>query len=174
MRGAGRRLQEEPAATARRPRCPGRPRGRPAVRSSTSIVSRLPDRGSLRWRRGSRAPSIGGLGIKGFSDPRSVYLEPGRSYRAAVEAEDPDSDPLAYAWDVRPEVEIPPESYAGSLERKARPIEGLIRDPARREVELCAPESPGAYRLFVTVEDGKGRVAYGNVPFCVSGEERGR
>ena len=41
---------------------------------------------------------------RSFSDPRTVMLSPGDSYRAIVEATDPDSDPLAFRWDIRPEV----------------------------------------------------------------------
>jgi hypothetical protein len=116
----------------------------------------------------NRAPGLQGLQIAGFPDARSVILEPGNVYRAGVDATDPDSDPLTFAWDLRPEVAIPPGSYAGSLEKRAKPIKGRISDPARRRIEFSAPEESGAYRLFVAIRDGKGHVAYGNVPFCVA------
>jgi hypothetical protein len=118
----------------------------------------------------NRAPVIQRVAIDGFADPRAVYLKPGAAYRAEVQANDPDSDPLTFAWDVRPEVEVPAGSYAGSKERRAKPIEGLIRDPAGRQVEFAAPEATGPYRIFVTIFDGNGHAAYGNVPFFVKGE----
>lgn len=51
---------------------------------------------------------------------------------------------------------------------KAQPIAGLIRDPARRQIEFTAPPVGGPYRLFVTAVDGQGHIAYGNIPFLVT------
>jgi hypothetical protein len=116
----------------------------------------------------NRAPTIQHLAIHGFSDPRSVYLEGAATYRAEVKTTDADSDPLTFVWDIRPEVKIPKGSYAGSLEKRAKPIDGLIRDPARRQVEFTAPQAAGPYRIFVTIFDGNGHAAYGNIPFFVT------
>jgi hypothetical protein len=99
-----------------------------------------------------------------------VSLQAGRTYRAEAAIADPDADPLVFAWDIRPEVEIPAGSYAGSLEKRAQPIAGLIRDPARARIEFAAPQTSGAYRLFVTAADGQGHIAYGNIPFVVAAE----
>ncbi len=118
----------------------------------------------------NRAPAIQHLAIDGFSDPRSVYLQAGAIYRAEVQATDPDADPLTFAWDIRPEVKIPSGSYAGSLEKRAKPIDDLIRGRAGPQVEFAAPEAAGPYRIFVTIVDGKGHAAYGNVPFFVTKE----
>ena len=120
----------------------------------------------------NRAPAIKSLGIEGFTDPRSVYLQTGRTYRASVNATDPDSDPLTFFWDIRPEVVIPPGSYAGSKEKRVKPINGLIAESDRPRIEFTAPLTPGPYRLFVTVRDGNGHVGYGNVPFFVAEEGR--
>ena len=105
---------------------------------------------------------------EGFADPRSVYLKAATEYRAGVEATDPDSDPLTYVWDIRPEVEIPPGSYAGQLEKRAKPIEGLIHDHERPQVRFTTPGKSGPYRLFVTIYDANGSAAYGNIPFFVA------
>lgn len=115
----------------------------------------------------NRAPGLDRPRIEGHDDPRSIRLRAGESHRALVAARDPEMDPLAYAWDIRPEVLIPPGSYAGGLETPARPIAGLVRDPASPRTEFRAPEEPGAYRLFVTIRDGRGHIAYGNLPFFV-------
>ncbi len=115
----------------------------------------------------NRAPMIVQLRIEGFTDPSATYLQAARAYRAEVESTDPDSDPLTYAWDIRREVVIPPGSYAGGLEKRAQPIPGLISNPATPAVEFTAPEQSGAYRLFVTVTDGQGHIACGNLPFYV-------
>jgi len=115
----------------------------------------------------NRAPGIRSLTIEGFSDPRSIHLKAGATHRANVEATDPESDPLTFVWEIRPEVKIPPGSYAGQLEKRVKPIDGLIHDPTRRRVEFTAPPTAGPYRVFVTILDGNGHAAYGNLPFFV-------
>lgn len=113
----------------------------------------------------NRAPAIDGLGIEGFPDPRATRLRVGQRYRAGARVTDRENDPLVFGWDIRPEVEIPPGSYAGSMEKRAKPIEGLIRDPSAANIEFTAPGTPGRHRLFFTARDGKGHIAYGNMPF---------
>jgi hypothetical protein len=115
----------------------------------------------------NRAPAIAVLQIEGFTEPRSIRLKATNTYRAAVKTTDPDGDALAFAWDIRPEVVIPPGSYAGGLEKRVQPIPGLIPHPAAAAIEFTAPNQPGAYRLFVSVTDSNGHIAYGNLPFFV-------
>jgi hypothetical protein len=115
----------------------------------------------------NRAPAVQRLAIDGFADPKTVYLKAGKTYRADVTATDPDGDPLRFAWDIRPEVVIPAGSYAGGLEKRAVPIDGLIANPTSQQVGFTAPKTTGAYRLFVTVTDGKEHIAYGNIAFYV-------
>jgi hypothetical protein len=114
------------------------------------------------------APTIQSIGIEGLSSVRSTEPKAAQTYRVEAKATDPDGDALTFAWDIRPEVVIPPGSYAGSLEKPAQPIPGLIPNPAAATVEFNAPVKPGAYRLFVTITDGPGHIAYGNLPFFVS------
>lgn len=118
----------------------------------------------------NRAPAVQDLGIKGFPEPRNVVLQAGTLHRAEAHVTDPDADPLAFEWDIRPEVVIPTGSYAGSMEKRVQPIAGLIPDPARAEIEFTAPQAGGPYRLFFTAVDGQGNVAYGNIPFFVTKE----
>lgn len=119
-----------------------------------------------RWPA-NRAPALAALQIEGFTDPRATTLHVGTTYRANVTATDPESDRLTFAWNIRPEVVIPPGSYAGGLEKAAKPIAGLIVEPAAPKIQFIAPAHRGAYRLFVTVTDGNGHIAYGNIPFLV-------
>lgn len=118
-------------------------------------------------RPANRAPSVQSVGINGFDDPRSTCLQPSRPLQAEVKASDPDGDSLAFAWDIRPEVVIPPGSYAGGLETRAQPIAGLLSNASTARVAFTTPDKPGAYRLFVTITDGQGHIAYGNQPFLV-------
>jgi hypothetical protein len=116
----------------------------------------------------NRAPAVHNLRINEIGDEGDAVLEPGTNYHATVAAADPDGDALEYQWDIRPEVVIPRESYAGSMEQPAQPIPGLIQEPATAEICFTTPAEPGAYRLFVTVTDGHGHIAYGNIPFLLA------
>jgi len=115
----------------------------------------------------NRAPAVLALGIAGFDDPRQLYLKPGQTYEARVVCYDPDHDPLTFKWDIRSEVEIPKDSYAGGGEKPAVPIPGLIEDGHDARIRFATPAVEGAYRLFVQVLDGQGHVGYANVAFCV-------
>jgi hypothetical protein len=95
-----------------------------------------------------------------------VYLEPAQSYEARAVCYDPDYDALEFRWDIRPEVVIPRDSYAGGGEKPAVPIPGLIQEDGTR-IHFMTPQTGGAYRLFVQVRDGNGHAGYANVPFYV-------
>ena len=117
---------------------------------------------------GNRAPRIEGFALRGHPNPRAIVLKPGENGQAEVRAIDPDDDPLSYVWEIRPEVEIPADSYAGRGEKRAEPIPGLIADATTPQPRLVAPSQPGAYRLFVSVTDGQDHSAYANLPFLVA------
>lgn len=121
---------------------------------------------SGRWPV-NRAPAVLSIDITGFSDGTGIHLNPHQTYEAKVECYDCDYDPLTFRWDIRPEVEIPDNSYAGGGENPAVPISGLIRDAGKALIQFTSPDADGAYRLFVQVFDGCGHVGYANVPFHV-------
>jgi hypothetical protein len=114
----------------------------------------------------NRAPAVLALEVVGFPERSRVYLQPAQSYEATVACYDSDYDPLVFQWDVRPEVVIPKDSYAGGGEKPAAAIPGLVQGDGAR-IRFTTPEAEGAYRLFVQVRDGKGHAGYANVPFCV-------
>ena len=115
----------------------------------------------------NRAPAVLTLDIVGFADRKRVYLKPSRVYEAKVACYDSDYDALTFQWDIRPEVEIPKNSYAGGLEKPAVPIPGLIENGDGPHVRFKTPVKEGPYRLFVQVLDGQGHAGYANVPFLV-------
>ena len=84
---------------------------------------------------------------------------------AAVAATDPDGDSLTYRWQVMEESSA--TQTGGDLESVPEEIEGVFDDAGGAEVSLRTPETPGAYRLFVYVEDGEGHAAHANLPFYV-------
>lgn len=119
----------------------------------------------------NRAPAVLTLDIVGFPDKTRVYLQPAQSYEATVVTYDSDYDPLVFQWEIRPEVVIPKDSYAGGGEKPAVPIPGLIQGDGSAQIHFTTPGKEGAYRLFVQARDGNGHAGYANVPFCVRQKE---
>jgi hypothetical protein len=130
---------------------------------SIDVMSRL---WSGEWPQ-NRAPAVLALEIVGFADRKQVYLKPKETYEAKVACYDCDHDPLTFKWDVRPEVEIPKDSYAGGGEKPAEPMPGLVQDDHGTQIRFTTPQTVGAYRLFVQVLDGHGHVGYANAAFYV-------
>lgn len=116
----------------------------------------------------NQAPTIVSFELNGSPDKRGQILRPGQECPARLAALDADGDELAYAWDVRPEVVIPQNNYAGRKETRAAIMKELVLANGGPAVRLVAPRPEGAYRLFVTVRDGQGSIAYANFPFYVS------
>ena len=114
-----------------------------------------------------RAPVILGIMIEEQAGRGDVRLAPSSTNEARVYAYDPDQDNLSITWDIRPEVVIPRKSYAGSLEKPAQPLPGLILESEGTWARFRAPQGQGAYRLFVQVSDDQGCAGYANVPFLV-------
>ena len=106
-----------------------------------------------------------------ITDVNMEYLRRGelqaRTYEAKIVCYDPDYDWLTFHWDIRPEVEIPKNSYAGGGEKPAVPIPGLIQEGQDAHVRFISPQAEGTYRLFVQVRDGQGHVGYANTAFYV-------
>ncbi len=115
----------------------------------------------------NRAPAVLSLDIAGFGDRKQVYLKPAETCEAKVTCYDCDYDALTFKWDIRPEVEIPKDSYAGGGEKPAVPIPGLVPEKQGAQIRFTTPQTEGAYRLFVQVLDGQGHVGYANAPFYV-------
>jgi hypothetical protein len=115
----------------------------------------------------NRAPIVLDVCIEGFDGRKNVRLKYQRNCRASVICYDIEHDKLVYDWDIRPEVEIPKNSYAGGLEKPAKIVPGLINNGDGSNISFITPALKGAYRLFVQIADGKGNAGYGNIPFYV-------
>jgi len=115
----------------------------------------------------NRAPIVLNLRIEGFDDSKNIRLQPKNDYRASVICYDVEHDTLIYNWDIRPEVEIPKNSYAGGLEKPTKVMPGLINNGSGPHISFVTPTEKGAYRLFVQISDGRGNAGYGNIPFYV-------
>ncbi len=91
-------------------------------------------------------------------------INPGSSLSAQVTATDPDQDPLAYEWEVR--FEATEKRWAGEGEKvPAKVGESVLTRTGT--VTIPAPTETAAYRLYVTIRDGKGNAATVNWPFKV-------
>ena len=73
---------------------------------------------------------------------------------------------------MRPEVEIPAASYAGGMEKRAKPIPGLIQKGQVATAQFKTPAEEGPYRIFVQISDGHKNAGYANVPFYVGTYEK--
>lgn len=114
----------------------------------------------------NRSPRIKKMKLNYKTSERNIALKAGRTYKARVEAHDPDGDQLTYQWEVRFESEA--TSEGGDYERTPKAINGLI-EPSEVDgsAVIHAPANAGIYRLFVYVHDGQGHAGHANIPFRV-------
>ena len=104
--------------------------------------------------------------IESFESPvKEKTLAPGATSTATIKATDPENDPLNVSWDV---VAESTDTKVGGDKESAPPTfpEAIV---AKQDtgVTFRAPSKPGAYRLFVTVRDGKGGASKDNFAFLV-------
>ena len=109
----------------------------------------------------NRCPSIKEIKASFFAKE----IEPNGEYKAEVIAEDPNGDTLQYDWVVISETSA--VSTGGDHEKAPPAHPELTRVNHRSECVFTSPQQPGAYRLFLTLRDGKGGAATANIPFKV-------
>ena len=114
------------------------------------------------------APTVVSFELNDTPDKRAQVLRPGVEHSARIKVLDIDSDSLFYSWDVRPEVVIPERNYAGRKETRSPILKDLLLQNGQAHARFRTPEREGAYRLFVSIHDGQGSIAYANFPFYVS------
>jgi hypothetical protein len=113
----------------------------------------------------NKAPLVLPIGIDDKKTHEGVYLAPGSAHKAYTDCSDPENDQLYYSWEIFHESTEKKEG--GDKEDKPAAIEGLITDGKGKVLSFNAPPKAGAYRLFLTVYDGKNNVATANAPFYV-------
>jgi hypothetical protein len=96
-------------------------------------------------------------------------VDAGASIPASVEAVIPKKDPstytLTYEWLVVAEQTV--HGQGGSFEPVPPSFPECTAGQTGASVTVKVPTKPGAYRLFVTVRDGKGGASKDNIPFQV-------
>ncbi|WP_234051648.1 MULTISPECIES: glycoside hydrolase family 2 TIM barrel-domain containing protein [unclassified Xanthobacter] len=107
----------------------------------------------------NHAPRILSLQLDG-----PVLLKRNGMTQLRVNATDPDGDPLKVEWQVMAESTAP--SLGGDPEPVPPSFPEAVHEAGPNMVRI-GPLQPGAYRVFVTVRDGRGAAATGNVPILV-------
>ncbi|WP_245263419.1 glycoside hydrolase family 2 TIM barrel-domain containing protein [Azorhizobium doebereinerae] len=107
----------------------------------------------------NHAPRIMTLRLNG---PLSVEAKTGTG--ATLAATDPDGDALKVEWKVMAETAV--RGVGGDAEPVPATFRDAIHDATATSVKVYGLE-PGRYRIFVTVRDGRGAAATGNLPFEV-------
>lgn len=125
-------------------------------------LTEMTDALSEAWGRPSAqpAPTILGIGIAADEFAPGATISAGIDARAGVPGET-----MTIGWQVRQEAKV--LRGGGDLEPTppAVGVEVLFADNTR--MVFRAPETPGAYRLFMTARDARGKAATANLPFLV-------
>jgi hypothetical protein len=113
----------------------------------------------------NRSPQIETMLLDSRTSAEDIVLQTGKSYKANVQASDPDGDKLQYQWEIQRESEASQEG--GDAEHIPESIDGLIVSTDAGSLVMRTPAKPGAYRLFVYVYDGQQHAGHANIPFLV-------
>ena len=89
----------------------------------------------------------------------------GQVLEISVEASDPDGDELTTAWELLKESTA--QSMGGDFESQVDQVSVHIEPIDATTAKITAPSTPGAYRIFATVRDGRGHAGTVNLPIMV-------
>jgi hypothetical protein len=92
-------------------------------------------------------------------------VAPETPYKVAVGAYDVDGDPLTVRWQVT--TESTDRKEGGDAEKAPAALANAVTEAKGMTATVLTPKAEGAYRLFITVLDGKGHAATANVCFFV-------
>lgn len=110
----------------------------------------------------NRAPRVEGIDM---TEGNPIGLLVSETVRVQVRASDPDNDTLDTEWRVIPE--STEQSMGGDFERGIEQLDVEITAEGVLSASIAMPATPGAYRIFVTVRDGKGHAGTANLPVYV-------
>ena len=100
-----------------------------------------------------------------FEDQAAKFA-PGSEHKAMVNLTDPEGNPLAIHWEVRPESSSRHEG--GDREAVPAAVADVVKLAEGNSLLMRAPDAPGPYRLFIYAFDGRGGAATANLPFQVA------
>ncbi|GGD69523.1 glycoside hydrolase family 2 TIM barrel-domain containing protein [Lacimicrobium alkaliphilum] len=132
----------------------------------TEVVDSLEYLWTGEWPA-TRAPSIVSFTLEGQKATDSVHLKPGGIVDVSVNFKPGSDSPVSLYWEVLPEsTDI---KSGGDPEERPQPASlDVVTDNQHGSMQFLAPQIAGPYRLFVTIENGSGKVANANVPFMVA------
>jgi hypothetical protein len=130
--------------------------------NSTETVDAMQYLWTGKWPQ-NRCPSLESFVLDGKTAYDNVRLEAGDKYWAAAEVTDYENDPITYRWEILPE--STDLGMGGDFE--SRPETLLSIENNSSEMEIVAPATPGAYRLFIYATDPGRKSATANIPFLV-------
>ncbi len=113
----------------------------------------------------NRSPRLIDFTLDGQSAIDNIKLKKGHSYAVEVQIADPDNDTLMYRWEIMRESKS--QKTGGDAEYIPEVINNLFAENSNSITNLIAPSEPGAYRLFIYVDDGHHHTAHANIPFWV-------
>jgi len=124
-------------------------------------LTAMTDTLSEAWGRqvDAPAPRIRGIGIAADA------FAPGAEISAGVDAAAFDGSPLRTEWTVL--AEATDLRKGGDVEAAPPRVPVEVLDADAAAMRFVAPSQPGAYRLFITLRDGRGKAATANLPFVV-------
>tara|TARA_B110000037_G_C17122270_1_gene506393 strand:- start:2873 stop:4141 length:1269 start_codon:yes stop_codon:yes gene_type:complete len=130
----------------------------------TEAIDNICKAWSGEWPK-NRAPQLIDFKLDGKNGYDNIYLESGKSYSAKAIVKDEKESDLEYIWELVPE--STDKKAGGDVEEKPEALKGYISKTEKLgEIEMKAPQMPGAYRLFIYASDGSA-VTYANWPFYV-------
>lgn len=118
------------------------------------------------------APRITGLAFVGTYAKKDPKLRVGTDFSAHVTVTDPEADSLRIEWKVFRDMDMSTMPNDIRMATPTEVAENSVRTANGTQVTVYAPARPGAYRLAVSVYDGKGSVATANVPFFVKAGDK--
>ncbi|MBN1117249.1 MAG: DUF4434 domain-containing protein [Bacteroidales bacterium] len=110
----------------------------------------------------NRCPTLDSFRLNGLTAYDFIKLKEEDKLNAVVYARDYENDTLAYTWEIMPE--STDLGDGGDFEN--RPNTVLTYKGTENEV-FDLPETPGAYRIFIYVQDSHKNAATANIPFFV-------
>ena len=96
-------------------------------------------------------------------------VRPGQRVEVTITVEEPDNDPIDVQWALMPESDA--QSMGGDHEQAIEPLDVRIDQPSTTSALITMPDKEGAYRIFVTIRDGRGRAATANLPIQILSEK---
>jgi hypothetical protein len=113
----------------------------------------------------NRSPRLEDFTLNGKRAMNNIKLKANNRYETSVRVSDPENDALTFRWEIMEESTT--NKTGGDAEYIPESLNDLFAKNANANTSFTAPSKPGAYRLFVYIDDGNKHTAHANIPFWV-------